>query len=95
MYHDNKSVIVLRLTALIEKFVICRYQATDLFGPRNCFASALPAKNPRNVGPLGDFAISVFREVSINTVLPGYSFSWDVPNLNHRVLALLYLRDYL
>ena len=55
----------------IENLVICCYQVTEIFCPKYCFANALPARSPRNLGSLADFAISVFREVSINTALPG------------------------
>ena len=63
MDHDRISVIVSRVTSLIENFVICCYQVTEFFCTRYCFTSALPARSPRNLGSLA-FAMSIFWEVS-------------------------------
>ena len=76
LYHDCVSVIVSRSTSFIENFVICCYQVTKLFCSRYCFASALPARSPCNLGSLGHFAISFFREVTKDTVPPRHHFSW-------------------
>ena len=52
------------------------YQVTELFCSTYGIASALLARSPRNLGSLAYFAISVFWEVNINTVLPRYHFGW-------------------
>ena len=69
LHHDCISVIVSRFTIFTENFVICCYQVTKIFCTRYGFAIASSAWGPCNFGPLTDLAISVFREVSINTVL--------------------------
>ena len=46
----------------------CCYPVTRIFGTRYGSAIASSARSPCNFGPLTDFAISVFREVSFNTV---------------------------
>ena len=48
---------------------ICCYQVTKIFCTRYGSAIASSARGPCNFGPLTDFAISVFRDISINTVL--------------------------
>ena len=48
--------------------MICCYQVTKIFCTRYGSANASSARGPCNFGPLTDLAISVFREVSINTV---------------------------
>ena len=50
--------------------MICCNQITRIFCTRYGSANASSALGPYDVGPLADLAISVFREVSINTVLP-------------------------
>ena len=70
LYHDTVPVIVSRFTSLIEDFVITRFQVTKLFCSRYCFTSAFPARRTCHVASQADFAISVFREVRINYVLP-------------------------
>ena len=71
----------------------------DLLLLRYCFASAFPARSPRNLGSLTYFVISVFGKMSINTMFPGCHFrrSFRIWILKKwlRVLALLYVRDYL
>ena len=48
-------------------------QVTKLFCAWNrCFASALSARGPCHLGPQAYIAISVFWEVSLNTVLPEF-----------------------
>ena len=74
MYHDSVSMIVSRFISFVEDFVICCYEVTKFLCPRYWFASSPSAKSPCNVGPLAYFAISVFREMSINTVLLGSHF---------------------
>ena len=55
----QRTVIVPRFTLLIEDLVISRYQVTQLFCSRYCFASASSAKSPCDCGSQADFAISV------------------------------------
>ena len=52
-----------------ENLVIFCYQVTEVFCTRYGSAIASSARGPCNFGPLTDLAISVFREMSINTVL--------------------------
>ena len=47
----------------------CCYQVTEIYSSRYGFAIASSAWGPCNFGPFTDLAISVFREMSINTVL--------------------------
>ena len=67
----NDSMIVSRFIFLVEDFVISRYQVTKLFCSRYWFAISSSARGPCD---LGDLAISIFREVSKNTVLLGCHF---------------------
>ena len=69
MHHDSIPMIVSRLTAFTENFVICCYQVTIFFCSEYGCANAFSAKSPCNVGSLANLAISVVREVSVNTVL--------------------------
>ena len=48
---------------------VCCYQVTNIFCTRYGSAIASSARGPCDFGPLADLAISVFREMSINTVL--------------------------
>ena len=48
--------------------MICCNQITKIFGTRYDSASTSSARGPFDFGPLADLAISVFREVSMNTV---------------------------
>ena len=60
-------------------------QITTLFCTRYGSANASSAWGPCNFGPLVDLAISVFREVSINTVFypnPHFSQAW-APKMVH------------
>ena len=68
LQHDCISMIVSRFTTFTENFVICCDQITKTFCTRYDSANASSARCPCNFGPLADLAISVFREVSINTV---------------------------
>ena len=68
LHHDCISMIVSRFTTFTENFVICCYQVTNIFCTRYGSANASSARGSCNFGPLTDLAISVFREVSINTV---------------------------
>ena len=70
LHHDCVSMIVPRCTALLEDFVICRYQITNFFCSRYCFAISPSARSPCYLGSLADFAISVFWRVC------EYSASW-------------------
>ena len=69
LHHDCISMIVSRFATFTENFVICCYQVTKLFSTKYGFSIASSARGPCNFGPLTDLAISVFREMSINTVL--------------------------
>ena len=69
LHHDCISMIVSIFTTFTENFVICCYQVTKIFSTRYGSANASSARGPCNFGPLADLAISVFREMSINTVL--------------------------
>ena len=72
LYHDSVPVIVSWFTSLIEDFVIGCNQVTKLFCTRQSFASASSARNPCYFGSQAYVAISVFWEVSVNTVLPWF-----------------------
>ena len=67
LHHDCISMIVSRFTTFTGNFVICCYQVTKIFCTKYGSANASSARSPCNFGPLADLAISVFREVSINT----------------------------
>ena len=62
------TVIVSRFEIVTEDLVICCYQVTKIFSTRYGSAIASSAWSPCNFGTLTDLAISVFREMSINTV---------------------------
>ena len=68
LHHDCMSMIVSRFTSFTKNFVICCYQITKIFCTRYGSAIASSARGPCNFGPFTDLAISVFREMSINTV---------------------------
>ena len=61
-------MIVSRFTSFTENFVICCYQVTKIFCTMYGSANASFARSPCNFGPLTSLTISVFREVSMNTV---------------------------
>ena len=69
LHHYCISMIVSRFTIFTENFVICCYQVTKIFCTRHGSAIASSARCPCNFGPLTDLPISVFREMSVNTVL--------------------------
>ena len=75
LYHDCVSVIVSRFTSFTKNFVICCCQVTNIFCSRYGLASAFSAKSPSYLGLLANVAVSVLREVSVNTVLTRYHFS--------------------
>ena len=68
LHHDCISMIVSRFAIVTEDLVICCNQITRIFCTRYDSANASSARSPCDFGPLADLAISVFREVSINTV---------------------------
>ena len=49
--------------------MICCYQVTKIFSTRNGSAIASSVWGPCNFGPSTDFAISVFREMSMTIML--------------------------
>ena len=56
--------------------MVCCYQVTKIYSSRYGFAIASSARGPCNFGPFTDLAISVFREMSFNTVFnPNPHFS--------------------
>ena len=69
LQHDCFSMIVSRITTFTENFVICCNQITKIFCTRYGSAIASSARGPCYFGRFADLAISVFREMSINTVL--------------------------
>ena len=68
LHHDCISMIVSRFTSFTKNFVICFNQITKIFRTRYGSANASSARCPCDFRPLTDLAISVFGEVSINTV---------------------------
>ena len=68
LHHDCISVIVSRFTTFTENLVICCNQVTKIFCTRYGSAIASSARGPCTFRPFTDLAISVFREMSINTV---------------------------
>ena len=68
LHYDCIWIIVSRFTTFTEIFVICCYQVTKIFCTKYGSAIASSARCPCNFGPLTDLAISVFKEMSINTV---------------------------
>ena len=68
LHHDCISMIVSRFTTFTENVVICCSQITEIFCTRYGSTNASSARGPCDFCPLADLAISVFTEVSINTV---------------------------
>ena len=68
LHHDCISMIVSRFTTFTENFVICCNHITKIFCTKYGSANASSARGPCDFCPLADLVISVFREVSINTV---------------------------
>ena len=62
-------MIVSRFAIFTEDVVICCYQVTQIFSRKYSSTIASPARSPCDFRPLADLAISVFREMSFNTVL--------------------------
>ena len=52
--------------------MICCCQVTNIFCARYDSINASSARSPCNFGPLTDLAITVFREMNINTVITRY-----------------------
>ena len=48
--------------------MICCYQVTKIFCTKYGSANTSSARGPCDFGPLADLAVSVFKEMSINTV---------------------------
>ena len=69
LHLDCKSMIVSRFTPFTNNFVIGCNQITKNFCMRYHSANTSSARGPCDFGVLADLAISVFREMSINTVL--------------------------
>ena len=69
LHHDCISMIVSRFTTFTKNFVIGCNQINKIFCTKYDCANASSARGPCYSGPLADLEISVFREVSINTVL--------------------------
>ena len=68
LHHDCISMIVSRFTSFTDNFVIGCNQITKIFCTRYDSANTSSARGPCDFGPFTDLAISVFREVSIDTV---------------------------
>ena len=68
LHHDCISMIVSRFTTFTANFVICCTHITKIFCTKYDSANACSARGPCDFAPQADLAISVFREVSINTV---------------------------
>ena len=68
LHHDCISMFVSRLTTFTENIVTCCNQITKIFCTWYGSANASSARFSCSFGPQTDLAISLFREVSINTV---------------------------
>ena len=68
LHHDCISMIVSRFTTFTENFVIGCKLITNIFCTKYDSANTSSARGPSDFGPLADLAISIFREVNINTV---------------------------
>ena len=91
LHHDCISMIVSRFTSFTEYFVICCNQITKNFCTWYHSANTSSARGPCNFGPLADLAISVFREVSINTVFTQIRTSRRLHKDFLRILAFRYV----
>ena len=69
LHHDCILMILSRFTTFTENFVICCYQVTKIYSSRYGSTIVSSAQGPCNFGPLTDPTVSVFRGISINTVL--------------------------
>ena len=74
LHHDCTSMIVSRFAIVTEDLVICCYQVTKIVSTRYGSATAYSAQGSCNFGAQADIAISVLREVSLNTVLTRTQF---------------------
>ena len=68
LHHDCISMIVSRITTFNENFVIWCSQITKIFCTKYDSTNTSSAVSFCDFGPLANLAISVFQEVSINTV---------------------------
>ena len=68
-------MIVSRFTSFTKNFVIYCHQVTKIFRSKFGCASAFSARSPSYLGSHANVAVSVLREVSVNTVLARYHFS--------------------
>ena len=68
LHHDCVAMVVSRFAIFTENFVVCGYQITKNLSTKYGSTIASSAWGPCNIGPITDPAISVFREVSVNTV---------------------------
>ena len=75
LHHDCISMIVSRFTSFTNNFVIGCNLIPHIFRTRFDSTNASSARGPCNFGLLADLAISVIREVSINTVLTRFHTS--------------------
>ena len=76
--HHDCTMIVSRFTTFTKNLEICCYQVAKIFCTKYGSAITPSARGPCNFGPLTDLAISVLREMSINTVLTQSSLLVDV-----------------
>ena len=74
LHHDCKSMIVSRFTTFTENFAIYCNQVTKIICTKYDSANTFSARGPCDFGPLADLSISVFREMSLNSVLTRYHF---------------------
>ena len=95
LHHDCISMIVSRFTTFTENFVICCNQITNFFCTRYGSANASSARGPCNVGPLADLAISVFWEVSINTMFTQIRTSLSSKIILEKNLRVSVLRNFI
>ena len=68
LHHDCISMIVSRFTTFTENFLIGCNQITKIFCTKEDSSNTSSARGPCDLGPLADLAISVFWEVSVNTM---------------------------
>ena len=82
-------MIASRFTSFTENFVIYCYQVTKVFCSRYCFTRAFPARSPCDLGSVAYFTISVFREVSKDTVFFDTIFLGGSESESREVLDLI------
>ena len=84
------------LNSKVLDFVIGRNQVTKLFCTKWSFASTFSAGSPCYLGSQADIAISVFWEVSKNTLLPRFRCHCHlIPENCVQIHAILFLSDFL